>query len=101
VSGAITFEPNDSDWACTPGWWPERRYSPAIGLPELWRQLGDSGDQQWVAIQAVVITVIKWYFKHNYPAFQQKTGLHQLAVATGFDDGDVYVLNVSSSTKTL
>ena len=90
VTGANRYDRSDPDWACANDWWPEGRYANIALFVKLSSVLRGSGEQAWEVAQAIAIALVKEFFRNHGPEFQKASGLKEVYVATGFDDGDLY-----------
>lgn len=92
LSGANVFSERDPDWPCGNDYWPEGRYSKIEALNNLRERLQESKVEPWILAQAMVIIILKDYFKNKDNKFDLLSGLAGARVATGFDDGDLYMI---------
>ena len=100
VTGADSYDRNDPDWACANDWWPEGRYVNIALFAELGIALRGSGEATWEVAQAIAIALVKAFFTEHARQFQEASGLTQVCVASGFDDGDVYEVRTAlAATK--
>ncbi len=92
LSGANVFSESDPDWPCGNDYWPEGRYSEIEVLNNVRDRLQESIDEPWIFAQALVIIVLKDYFKNKDNKFDSLSCITGARVATGFDDGDLYMI---------
>lgn len=97
VSGAKAYDPEDSDWAGATDWCPQNRYAPLEALLKLWKPVRKAGNEPWVVMQAIAIALIQAFFNEHEVKFKQLTGLKRVYIISGFDDGDLYVLQTPLS----
>ena len=93
VAGTKAYDEHSSGWASSaPDWWDERHVAPKGLFASIWPRLNRAGAEPWVAAQAITIVLIKQFFARYMAEFQNASGLRQVYVVTGFDDGDLYTL---------
>lgn len=99
VSGANAYDAENSDWACTSDWLPDKRCAPLDQLSEIWKRLRKTSDEPWVVVQAIACIIVRAFFAKHHTDFTKITGLKEIYVASGFDDGDLYTLRTPLSPK--
>ena len=99
VTGANAYDPQDSDWACANDWTPERRYAPVELISEVYGLMCDTEAEPWVGAQAAAILLIRALFEMQRAEIQDVLGKRKLFIASGFDDGDLFLLKTAFSPK--
>ncbi len=99
VTGANDYDPDDADWACANDWWPVGRYASSDALSKLYKRLPPTKTEPWVVVQAVVILLIKECLESHHAAVKKLIGRKKLIIATGFDDGDLHVIDTPLNSK--
>jgi hypothetical protein len=101
ISGSKKYDRENDDWATVRDWWPEGRYAPSEDLFDFWPAIRRARGEPWVAAQAVVIILVKAFFAAHDAEFRELSGLKDLYVTSGFDEGDLYAVQTAVSPAKL
>lgn len=98
VSGGVRYALDQTHWVSEqPEWWGENHVVELNELSALRVELGATKSPPWIAVQSMVILWIRAFFDEYGEEFRALTGLRQVNVTTGFDDGDVYEVRTAIS----
>jgi hypothetical protein len=100
VSGCTRYDKESDDWASQVDWWKDDHVTELSELSTLWRNLTEAKAEPWITVQAMTILMIREFFEKHEAEFREITRLNSVAVATGFDDGDLYEVQTTISPKT-
>jgi hypothetical protein len=63
-------------------------------LCELWERVCGGREEEWEVVLAVTLIVLKYYLAENAGDFLSMINLSSVKVTAGFDEGDLYELQL-------
>ena len=69
-------------------WRPDPQEPPIDALFPIWTEWPEGDAANWAPVLAVVIAVVKAFFARSATTFSSNSGLSELHVSCGFDDGE-------------
>lgn len=91
VIGSNEYNEEDSDWACNFDWRPKGRYSNINIFADLWNSTKPMTDDNWRIVLAAIIISLKEFLRKESVLKILKN--QDMKFATGFDGGDLFILN--------